>query len=350
MRRENFQKKYLTCLANLYKNKTFETIQENIQNFIDAMTPLNITLREKLTNFFLLLVPIPISRGVSSENKPPTQLVLDTIPLFSFILSRGKIDLQAGKDKICFEMPLTRTIRECLALLSKGKVPARSERIFEEDLLRFCEFCTYFYDQKIGNEIIRMIKDASTLLSLLLVGEKNKSNVDPKNLKTAFLSLRSILFRMSGIEWLTIERLSKFQRGLRINELTQWPIFTVEQENKLKAYFNQQLRKSSQKNFMTAPSGPQSLDALLFKSFVSFSQIKQLQESRNNGSSVEHNFTEFQQICQQSTGTTFFNTISNFSEVIPSPEAFNVLIALKKRISEYIQLSKEQKSVLLDKY
>jgi len=314
------------------------------------MAPLDPTLKEKLMNFFLLLVPIPISRGVSSEKKPPTQLVLETIPLFSFVLSRGKIALQARKDEICFEMPLTRTIRECLALLSKGIVLARSERIFEEDLIRLCEFCTYYFDQKIGNEIMRMIKDASTLIGLLLAGEKKKREVEPKHLKLAFQSLRSILFRMSGIEWLTIERLSQFQQGIKINKAAQWPIFSIEQENRLKAYFNQQLKKSSHKDFLKTPNGPQSIDTLLYKSFVSFSRIKQLQASRNNESAIERNFTEFQQICQQVTGTTFFNTISTLSEVIPSPKAYNILIILKKRINEYIQLSKEQKSVLLDKY
>ena len=350
MRRENFQKSYLTCLVSLYKNKTFKTIQEQIQSFVDAMPPLDPPLREKLVNFFLLLVPIPISRGVSSETKPPAQLVLETIPLFSFVLSRGKLDLQAMKDEICFEMPLTRTIRECLALVSKGSVSAQSERIFEKDLLGLCEFCTYYYDQQIGNEIMRMIKDASTLIGLILAGEKNKRSVEPKHLKIAFQSLRSILFRMSGIEWLTIGRLSKFQQGIKINEAAQWPIFSVDQENRLKAYFNQQLRKKSHNHFLKTPNGPQSIDTLLFKSFVSFSRIKQFQTSRNNESSIDYNFTEFQQICQQVTGTTFFNTISTLSEIIPSPKAYNVFIILKKRINEYIQLSREQKSILLDKY
>jgi hypothetical protein len=314
------------------------------------MAPLDITLREKLANFFLLLVPIPISRGISSEKKHPTQLVLETIPLFSFLLSRGKLDLQARKDEICFEMPLARNIRESLALLSKGSVSVRSERVFEEDLYRLCEFCTYYYDQNVGNEIMRMIKDASIVISLLLAGEKKKREVEPKHLKIAFHSLRTILFRMSGIEWLTIERLSKFQRGIKINEAAQWPIFSIEQEKQLKAHFNQQLRKIPHKNLLNIQNDPQTIGTLLFKSFMSFSCIKHLQASRNNASSIERNFTEFQQICQQVTGTTFFNTISTLSEVIPSPKAYNVLVLLKKRINEYIQLSMEQKSVLIDKY
>jgi len=350
--RENFQRRYLGCLVALIEDKRFTEIQENIQCFINALSPSDPELKKRLTSFFLLLVPIPISREISSFEKPPAQLVLETVPIFSFLLSRGKIDLQAGKEGICFKMPLMRTVRESLALLGRGRISARSERIFEENLFRFCEFFTFFYDRKLVGEIMTLIKNASALIGLLLAGEKKCRDVEPDDLKKALHILRSILFRIPRIDWIVIGRLSKFQRGTKINGLIQWPVFSANQEKKLKAYFYQQLEKKSQRSFLKIPEEFQSTSSLLFRSFVNFFCIQRWQLKLKNvtNTSIDYYFTEFQRICEQSAGITFSKALSMLSEIIPSSEAHEILKVLKKRITEYIQLSKVQQSFLSYKY
>lgn len=342
---ENFQRAYLNCLVAIYKNKTFRELQENIDQFISALSPADSALGKRLTRFFLLLIPIPISRRISSFKKPPAQLVIETIPIFTFLLSRGKIDLQAGRKEIYFEMPLMRTVRDCLDLLSPCKIPSWSAQSFEENLVRFYEFLFRIYnDRRMARVIIAWIKEAATLLGLLLTGEKNYKEVTPEDLQTAFDIIRSILFRIPGIDWLVIERVSKFQRGKTLNELMRWSMSSGH-EKQLKAYFYWQLGKVMQRGSLDSPNEYQGLDSILYNSFVNFLCLKrlQLETKKAVNASIDHHFIEFRRMCEQVAELTFSNALTALSETSTTSEAFNVLRVLKKRATEYTQLvSKKQ--------
>lgn len=342
---ENFQRAYLNCLVDIYKNKTFRELQENIDQFISALSPMDPALGKRLTRFFLLLIPFPISRRISSLKKSPTQLVIETIPLFTFMLSRGKIDLQAGRKEICFEMPLMRTVQDCLDLLTQCKIPSWSAQSFEENLDRFYKFLNRVYnDRRMAKVIIAWIKEAATLLGLLLTGEKNCKEVTPEDLQTAFDIIRSILFRIPGIDWLVIERMSKFQRGKTINKLMRWSMSSG-QEKQLKAYFYWQLRKLMQQGTLGPPNEHQRLDSILYNSFVNFLCLKKLhlEPTKAVNALIDNYFIEFRRMCEQIAGLTFSNALTIISEVSTTHEAFEVLRVLKKRSTEYTQLvSKKQ--------
>lgn len=349
----NFQRGYLNCLVDLWKSKIFQEVQESIERFISALSPTAPTLEKRLSSFFLLLVPVPISRGMSSLKKPPAQLVVETIPFFAFVLSRGKITRQAGRKEINFEMPLMRTVRECLALLSRVIITKQSEQSFKYKLDRFYEFLTRIYDnRRTVGEIIEWIKEAATLIGLLLAGEKNRSEVAPEDLKTAFQILRSILFRIPGIDWLVVERLSKFQRGEPLNKLIRWSI-SARQENQLKTYFNQRVGQVVQRWSLVPPDDTQIMRSIMFKSFINFLCLKRVQintKTAINGV-LDPYFTEFRQICEQTAGIAFSKAVLTFSEAMAAPEAEELLRVLKKRATEYTQLmSKKQASFLSYEY
>ncbi len=333
-------------------NKNIKVILDEIQEFIGKLSLSNPLLRKQLSSLFILLVPIPISRDISSFKKTPTQLVLDTIPIFSFLLSRGKLNTQAGMEGIRFEMPLMRTVRESLILISHVKIPERSERIFEQTLIRLCDFANFFYEKTVVNEVISLIKDASSLIGLLLAGEKKQRNVKPDDLKLAFQSLRSILFKIPSIDWVVIKKLSMLQRGSKFNWLIQEPTISAIQEKRLRTYFYQQLSNNSHKSLLNRGEDLYSASDFLFKSFIDFLHIQKWKLKQNNGSEspIEYAFAEFRKICTHSLGINVSKGLSSITEVTPTPEAYEVLRILKKRVTEYIQLTNNSQSFLSEKY
>ncbi|MFQ6124753.1 MAG: hypothetical protein ACE5R6_09155 [Candidatus Heimdallarchaeota archaeon] len=196
-----------------------------------------------------------------------------------------------------------------------------------------------YNDRRMARVIITWIKEAATLLGLLLTGEKNCKEVTLEDLLTAFDIIRSILFRIPGIDWFVVERMSKFQRGKTLNKLMRWSM-SAAQEKQLKAHFNWQLRKAMQQGSLSPSYEYQKLNMILYNSYINFLCLKrwQLEPNKSENTSIDHFFIEFQRLCEQAAGLTFSNVLTNLSDARTTPEAVKVLRVLKKRATEYTQL------------